>query len=207
MSSSDSSFSSSLAAGASASAAPPAAAGAAPPAAAPPPEPPEGTEASFSDPEAMSSLMSLPSSSEMSLFRRSSSASIPTALRTACGVLDWQLEWPGESPYLDVVGRRRGVSTKTEEEVGCEVLHCDGELVVSVARNRSSIDLTCACQYCVAAHQIARRTHRLWPETETSSSRVVVGRKVRGPGILTLGGISLPSHAAHGLASDARIVT
>ena len=54
MSSSDSSFSSSLAASgaASASAEPPAAA--APPEAAAPPAPPEGTEASFSEPEAIS---------------------------------------------------------------------------------------------------------------------------------------------------------
>lgn len=68
-------------------------------------------------------------------------------------MLDWQLGWLGESAYLDVVSGRRGVSTKTEEEVGCEVLHCDVELVVLVVRNRSSIDLTCVCQYSVAAHK------------------------------------------------------
>lgn len=68
-SSSDSSFSSS--------------AGAAPPAA--PPEaataPPAGTEASFSLPAAMTSVMSFPSSSDMSLESWSLSASAPTELR------------------------------------------------------------------------------------------------------------------------------
>jgi hypothetical protein len=150
MSSSDSSFSSSLAASgaASASAEPPAAA--APPEAAAPPAPPEGTEASFSEPEAMSSLMSLPSSSEISLSRRSESASIPTDSRTACCDvrLGQRRRTARYETYLDVGSGGRGVATKAEEEVCREVLHCDCGLVI--CRNRSSIDLTCACQYCAA---------------------------------------------------------
>lgn len=70
MSSSDSSFSSSLAFSAAGAASPPAAA---PPAAAAGAAPPDGTDASFFEPSAMTSLMSLPSSSEMSFERRSSS--------------------------------------------------------------------------------------------------------------------------------------
>jgi hypothetical protein len=47
---------------------------------------------------------------------------------------------------LDVAGGRRGVTTETEEEVGCEVLHCDGWLRSSFG-NRSSINLTYYYQY------------------------------------------------------------
>ena len=99
MSSSDSSFSSSFSSAFSSAAAgaPPAAAP--PAAAAPPPLPPEGTDASFEEPSWINyclldlllkstvtvqptSLMSLPLSSEISLSRRSSSASMPTDSRT-----------------------------------------------------------------------------------------------------------------------------
>jgi len=70
MSSSDSSFSSTFSSFFSSTAAP----AEAPPAAAAGPAPPEGTDASFFEPSAMTSLMSLPESSEMSFSRRSSSA-------------------------------------------------------------------------------------------------------------------------------------
>ena len=80
MSSSDSSFSSSFfsssfsaSAGAAAAAPPDEVAAAAPPP--PPPPPPDGTEASFDEPSLIKELISLPSSSDRSLLRRSSSAS------------------------------------------------------------------------------------------------------------------------------------
>jgi hypothetical protein len=47
---------------------------------------------------------------------------------------------------LDVAGGRRGVTTKAEEKVCRKVLHFDGWLM-SLVKNRSSIDLTCGCQY------------------------------------------------------------
>lgn len=102
MSSSDSSFSSSFSSffSSAAGAAPPAA-GAPPAAAAPPPPPPDGTDASLEVPSLISyntvsvllivvssvcahhtSPRSLPSSSEISLSKRSSSASMPTDERT-----------------------------------------------------------------------------------------------------------------------------
>jgi hypothetical protein len=59
---------------------------------------------------------------------------------------------------LDVAGGGRGVAAESEEEVCCEVLHCDvGWLSF---RNRSSINLTCCNQYMRRREWGARYAHR-----------------------------------------------
>jgi hypothetical protein len=60
---------------------------------------------------------------------------------------------------LDVAGGRRGVTTKAEEKVCCEVLHCDGGVWLS-CKNRSSINLTCYCQYMQRQQIVAGHAHR-----------------------------------------------
>ena len=66
----------------------------------------------------------------------------------------------GLEDLLDVFGGGRGVSTEAEEKVGCEVLHFDGGVWVSWVKNRSSIDLTCCCQYADVYNNIKRYAHR-----------------------------------------------
>jgi hypothetical protein len=147
MSSSDSSFSSSFfsSAGA-ASAAPPAAA---PPeaAAAPPPPPPDGTEASLEEPSEIS-CAELAITLIASCKRGTSYLVNVLALELADELLEAlviSLDTDGFEDLLDVAGGGRGVATEAEEQVCREVLHSDGWL--GSLRNRSSIDLTCVCEY------------------------------------------------------------
>ena len=147
MSSSDSSFSSAFSSAGAASAAPPAAA--APAAGAAPPAPPEGTEASFSEPEAISCGKSVSAHRGFSI----DGAIVLGAYLVDVLALELRdegletgligLNTDGLKDSLDVGSGGGGVTTESEEEVGREVLHFD--VVVEgllLGRNRSAIDLT-----------------------------------------------------------------
>ena len=148
MSSSDSSFSSAFSSSAgAASAAPPVAA--APPEGAAPPAPPEGTEASFSEPEAMSceKLVSV-QRRICDQLRDLHGAYLVDVLALKLGdqLVEARvigLNTNGLKDSLDVGSGGRGVTTKSEKEVGREVLHFEcGCRSVFLGRNRSAIDLT-----------------------------------------------------------------
>ncbi len=148
MSSSDSSFSSAFSSSAGASAAPPAAA-APPEAAAAPPAPPEGTEASFSEPEAISYGESVQIHAKFvdhETVRIGAYLVDVLALELRDELVETGaigLNTDGLKDSLDVGSGGRGVTTESEKEVGREVLHFEcGCRRVFLGRNRSAIDLT-----------------------------------------------------------------
>jgi hypothetical protein len=136
MSSSDSSFSSSLAASGAASVAPPAAA--APPAEGAAPEPPEGTEASFSEPDWISwrvcqSHVCVGASHLCACanFAESVSAYLVDVLalellKEGREALLVGVNANRAEDGLNVLSRGGGVAGQAEEEVSCHVLHLDG---------------------------------------------------------------------------------
>jgi hypothetical protein len=164
MSSSDSSFSSSLASSLASSAAPPAAA---PPAAAapPPPPPPEGTEASFSEPAAMSY-----SSVSVTLI----ALQVPVLVVRCPYLVDVlalklgdqsvqalivSLDADGLKDGLDISGRGGGVATKAEEEVSCEMLHCERCLIYQrLPQCQWLIQVYKGCRIAVRPQRIVRHT-------------------------------------------------
>ena len=138
---SDSSFSSTFSSFFSA-----AAAGAAPPVAAAgaaDDPPPEGTDASLAEPAAMSSLMSLPESSAMTLSTAAESAVMLQSARASqphhlgFSRLDGDALDRGEERG-DVLGRGGGVATGNEEEVRGDVLHLCAREVSCVVQSLSA---------------------------------------------------------------------